>query len=266
MFRTYSTHQEKQKNMIKKYLLTAISIFIFIAASQAQGYYFGLKGGITMSTQKWGQSYSRSPLWRYHAIGFIESAPEAEQVALFAQFGYHVKGSQIRTNATTINVPGQGLRNIPARKIPFLFKNLSLTLGAKQKFDAGGNNKMYYLIGLRGDYTVGTELRPPEINEDNICHLALYPLDRYVNNFVFGMTAGGGFEFPFSEYVGGLIEFTVNPDFTYQYNSPPIPNDLCFSGTNPSTIPETQIRTITLEITFGIRFLHRIEYIDVNLF
>ena len=252
--------------MIKKILLSFVAIFCLIATAQSQGYYFGLKGGLTISTQKWRQSYSRSPLWRYHAVAFIESAPENNQFSLFAQTGYHVKGSQIRTRATQIFVGGVP-RNIPARSIPFLFKNLSLTLGGKQKFDIGGSdNKMYYLIGVRGDYTLSTELRPPGIDEENICHLVLYPLDRYVKKFIFGATAGGGFEFPFSEFVGGIIEFTVNPDFTPQYDSPPIPNDLCTSVGNQTTIPETQIRTITFEVTFGLRFLHKIEYIDTSLF
>ena len=252
--------------MMKKYLLTLIAILCLFTAAQSQSYYFGFKGGLTISTQKWGQSYSRSPLWRYHAIAFIESAPEDNAFGLFAQFGYHVKGSQIRTNATTIFVGGIP-RNIPARSTPFLFNNLSLTLGAKQKFDVGGGHtKMYYLFGIRGDYTLSTQLRPEGIDENNICHIAIYPLDRYVKDFVFGMTAGGGFEFPFSEYVGGLIEFTVNPDFTPQYDSPPIPNDLCTSPGNPSTIREIQIRTITFEVTFGIRFLHKIEYIDTSFF
>jgi hypothetical protein len=252
--------------MIKKYLLAAISILCLITTAQSQGYYFGLKGGLTISTQKWGQSYSRSPLMRYHAIAFIESLPENNQFSLFAQLGYHVKGSQIRTNATTIFV-GTTPRNIPARKIPFLFNNLSLTLGAKQKFDVGSNDsRMYYLIGVRGDYTLSTQLRPEGINEDDYCYLVLYPLDRYVKDFTFGMTAGGGFEFPFSEYVGGLIEFTVNPDFTLQYDAPAIPTDLCNINSGTSSIRESQIRTITFEVTFGIRFLHKIEYIDTKLF
>ena len=252
---------------MKKIILTLVSIAFIFTTAQSQGYYFGFKGGVTMSTQQWGQSYSRSPLWRYHAIAFIESAPEdINAFSLLAQFGYHVKGSQIRSNATTVFVGGVP-RNIPARSIPFLFNNLSLTLGAKQRFDVGGSdNKMYYLIGVRGDYTVSTQLRPEGINENDICHLVIYPLDQYVNNFVFGATVGGGFEFPFSEYVGGLIEFTVNPDFTRQYDSPAIPNDLCTSPGNPSTIAERQIRTVTLEITLGLRFLHRIEYIDTKLF
>jgi len=255
---------------MKKYLLTAISIIFLVSASLAQGYWFGVKGGVTLSNQlnaNWLQSSGRSPIWRYHIIGFIESAPETNEFALFAQLGYHVKGSQIRFNATTINIPGQGLRNIPARKIPAEFNNLSLTIGAKQKFDVGGSyNKMYYLFGIRGDYTLNTQLRPPGVDENDICHAVLYPLDRYVRNFVFGMTAGGGFEFPFSEYVGGLIEFTINPDFTLAYDAPQIPVDLCYFGSGSSTIPERQFRTITLEITFGIHFLHRIEYIDTSLF
>jgi hypothetical protein len=252
---------------MKKYLLTIVSIFLLFSVSQAQSYYFGIKGGPTISIQKWGNSFSRSPLLRYHGVVFIESAPEDNQFALFAQLGYHVKGSQIKTFATTINTPS-GPRNIPARSTPFLFKNLSLVLGGKQKFDIGGSdNKMYYLFGIRGDWTIDTQLRPEGI-DDTFYYYYTYPFDIYVNKFVFGMTAGGGFEFPFSEFVGGLIEFTVNPDFTLQYNQPPFTNLINPNPNNPnnSNISERQIRTTTFEVTFGLRFLHRIEYIDTKLF
>ncbi len=252
---------------MKKYLLIVVSIIFLTSTAQSQGYYFGLKVGPTISIQKWGNSFSRSPLWRYHAIAFIESAPEDNQFALFAQLGYHIKGSQIKSYATTVNT-SNGPRNIPARSTPFLFKNLSLVVGGKQKFDVGGSdNKMYYLFGVRGDWTIDTQLRPPQFEEYNPYNL-VYPYDEFVNKFVFGMTAGGGFEFPFSEFVSGLIEFTVNPDFTYQYNQPFIPNVINPNPNNPNntSIPERQIRTTTFEVTFGLRFLHKIEYIDVNLF
>ncbi len=251
-----------------KYFFIAISTVFFIPITQGQGYYFGVKGGPTISMQKWDNSFDRSPLWRYHFIAFIETAPEENQFSLFAQFGYHVKGSQIKTYSQTVYPIGGAPYEVPARSTPFLFKNLSLVLGAKQKFDVGGSdNKMYYLFGIRGDYTVDTQLRPEGIDEAYYYYYT-YPFDQYVNKFVFGMTAGGGFEFPFSEFVGGLFEFTVNPDFTYQYNQPPFTNVINPNPNNPnnSNIPERQIKTTTFELTLGLRFLHKIEYIDVNLF
>lgn len=251
-----------------RYFLIAISTVFIVSGIQAQGYYFGVKGGPTISMQKWDNTFDRSPLWRYHFITFIETAPEENQFSLFAQLGYHVKGSKIKTYSQTVYPIGGAPYNVPAMSTPFLFKNLSLVLGAKQKFDVGGSdNKMYYLFGIRGDFTVDTQLRPDGIDETYYYYYT-YPFDRYVNEFVFGMTAGGGFEFPFSEYVGGLIEFTVNPDFTYQYNQPPFTNVFNPNPNDPnnSNIPERQIKTTTFELTFGLRFLHKIEYIDVNLF
>lgn len=254
---------------MKKYLLTAVSIIFFVSAAQSQGYYFGVKGGPTISIQQWGNSFSRSPLWRHHFDIFIESAPESNDFALFAQLGYHVKGSQIKTYATTVYPPGGGAPyDVPSRTTPFIFKNLSLVLGAKQKFDIGGSdNKMYYLFGARGDWTVDTQLRPEGISESYYYYYT-YPFDGYVNKFIFGATVGGGFEFNFSEYVGGSIEFTVSPDFTYQYNQPAITNVINPNPNNPnnSNIPERQIRTTVFEVSLGVRFLHRIEYIDVFLF
>ena len=251
-----------------KYLVTAIFVISLSFMVQAQSFYFGVKGGPTISNQKWDNSFSRSPLWRYHIIAFIESAPEDNQFALFAQLGYHIKGSKIKTYATTIYPPGGAPYNVPARSTPFIFKNLSLVLGAKQKFDVGGgDNKMYYLIGVRGDWTVDTQLRPDGIDETYYYYYT-YPFDIYVNHFVFGMTAGGGFEFPFSEFVGGLFEFTVNPDFTRQYDQPAFTNVFNPNPNNPnnSNIPERSIMTTTFELTLGLRFLRKVEYIDVNLF
>jgi len=65
--------------------------------------------------------------------------------------------------------------------------------------------------------------------------------------------------------VGMTLEFTVNPDFSNQYNQPQIDNVI---DPNPNsirptfTIPERQIRNLTFEVTAGFRFLRIVEYID----
>ena len=229
-----------------------------------QSYFFGLKGGLTIGTQKWDQSFQRDPLFRYHVIGFIESFDEEDKYSLFAQLGYHVKGSAIRTYATTGRLPDGTIIDIPARETPFEFNNLSLTLGGKQKFEVGQNSKVFYLLGIRGDYTVSTNLRPTDLETYNIYN-TIYPFEEYVNKFNFGATAGAGMQFMFSELVGGLLEFTVNPDFTRQYNQPEIPNVINPNpgyGSNTITIPERQISNVTFEITLGLRFLRKVIYID----
>ena len=120
----------------------------------AQGYAFGVKGGLTLATQNWDNSLQRDVAIKYHGIAFIESISEEDQFALFAQAGYHVKGSAIRNRNFPTNF-GQVVRP-PA--FEFLFYNISLTLGAKQKFELGSSSKWYWLLGVRGDYTLDTNL------------------------------------------------------------------------------------------------------------
>ncbi|MDX1940166.1 MAG: hypothetical protein SFU99_06410 [Saprospiraceae bacterium] len=242
-------------------LLTCLSLFTIYL--NAQSYAFGIKGGLTTGFQKWDQSFQRDPLYRYHAIAFIESAPEENDFSLFAQGGYHVKGSAIRTFSTVIQTPS-GFVTIPRRDIPFEFRNISVTLGGKKKFDLGIESKYYYMLAIRGDYTVSTKLRPDFIDETDPYAL-LYPVEPFVNKFNYGFTAGGGLEFPFSEYVAGVLEFTLNPDFSKQYNQPEIPNVINPNpngGSSTITVRERQITNVTLEVTLGLRFLHKIIYID----
>lgn len=246
-------------------LFWATGILITLAGTlTAQGYAFGIKGGPTVGFQRWDNTFDRDPLYRYHGIVFIESANEENAFGLFAQAGYHVKGSAIRTFATTVQTP-TGLRQVPRREIPFEFRNISVTLGGKQKFPIGyGSTKGYYLFGIRGDYTISTQLRPDGVEEDDP-YSFIYPFDDFVNDFNYGVTLGGGLEFDFTELIAGFIELTVNPDFSRQYNQPQINNIVNpnpSGGGNLINIPERQIINTTVELTFGIRFWNKFEYID----
>ncbi len=235
--------------------------------AQAQGTYFGLKGGLTVGTQQW-NSFDRDPLIAYHGILSIESFPEQGRFSLFAQAGYHLKGSAIRQSLFG-NPFNSSFVSFPAQR--FEFQNISLSVGAKQVISEVGSGQLYYMFGIRGDYTIDTNLDEYErFVERNQITAGIYPLDVYftgetllgVRRLNYGFLAGGGLNFPFSEYVEGLIEFTVNPDFSLQYEQPAIPNVIDpITGQN-RTLPERKIRNLTFEITVGARFLRKVEYID----
>ena len=230
-------------------------------SSEAQeygGYYFGVKGGLLLGTQAW-NNFERDPLLKYHGIAFIESLDETGQFSLFAQTGLHQKGSAIR-GRNFIGVNGETFRP-PAQE--FIFNNIVLTVGGKKKNWLSASSKWHYLFGLRGDYTVDTNLDQYEaLNE--ACNTLFYPDDGFVQNWNYGVTIGGGFEFELSELVGALLEFTVNPDFSLQYRQPSVSNVLntCSASGVNSSIPERTIRNITFEITAGFRFLRKVEYVD----
>lgn len=237
--------------------------FSFSMSALSQGYAFGIKSGLTVATQKWDASFQREPYLTFHASAFIETYSKEDQFTLFAQAGYHKKGSSIRTFRQVIQTP-TGFSEFPGLRTPFEFGNASLILGAKQKYDFKKSSKLYYLIGVRGDYTLHTQLRPDGVDQSN-SYFFIYPFDEFVNKFNYGATVGGGIQFNFSELVGGIIELSIHPDFSRQYNQPEIrnvrnPNPL--SQNTLTSIPERQIVNTTLELSLGLRFLHKIIYID----
>lgn len=224
----------------------------------AQSTAFGIKGGLTIGVQQW-NGFQQDPLFKYNGILFVESAPEGNEFAVFAQAGYHIKGSAIRNRNVRDRFDDTKVYRLPAQD--FQFRNISLVLGGKQKYDFSAAAKAYYLIGIRGDYTVSTNLK--EYEAINLLYNSLYfPIDGFVNKWNYGVTVGGGLEFPFAELVGGIIELTVNPDFSRQYRQPEIPNVYDpFTG-GSRTIPERLIRNITFEVTVGLRLIHKVVYVD----
>ncbi|MEM0994185.1 MAG: hypothetical protein AAGI49_14190 [Bacteroidota bacterium] len=223
--------------------------------TQAQSYAFGVKGGLTVGIQNW-SGFEQDPLFKYHGIVYVESAPEDNAFALFAQAGYHVKGSAIRNRFASNIINNQIVRFTRE----FQFRNVSIAVGAKQKYQIGFNARTYYLFGIRGDYTINTNFG--SFNESRAQFGLFYPLDDFVQRFTYGGILGGGFEFPFSELIGCIVELTINPDFSYAYRQPQIPNVVNpFTGNN-TTLSERLIRNVAIELTVGMRFLHKIEYID----
>ena len=227
----------------------------FTAKSQDYGgYYFGVKGGLLLGSQTW-NNFDRDPLVKYHAIAFIESVDDA--FSLFAQAGLHRKGSAIR-GRNFFNVNGDIFRP-PTQE--FLFNNIVLTVGGKKKNWLSASSTWHYMFGLRGDYTVSTNLDEYKaFNEFN--NSLFFPDDSFVQKWNFGVTLGGGAEFELSELVGVILEFTVNPDFSLQYRQPSISNVYNPITQTNISIPERTIRNLTFELSAGFRFLRKVEYID----
>jgi len=241
--------------MIKKVLfLISFTLSVFIL--NAQSFAWGVKGGLLVGLQKW-EGIQRDPLLKYQGSMFIESVPEGNAFSLYAQGGLHLKGGALRNQRYFF--PNGDLYTPPTTE--FIFRNASIVLGAKQKFDFGAVGKKFYSFGIRADYTVSTNL--DDFRNGTTPAPFTFPDNFFVRKFNYGVSLGGGLEFPFNELVGAIVDLTINPDFSFQYQQPPLGN--VASPSVPGqiiSIPERKIVNVTMELSVGFRFLRKVEYID----
>lgn len=221
--------------------------FLLIGLKQgfSQSYAFGLKGGPTIGLQRWNNYQGSDPLIAYHIVTFIETAQEEEQGSIFAELGYHVKGRTVHFNSSVNPLTGA---NYEARNFQLRFNNASLSAGARKKF-ALGSSLAYYSLAIRGEYNISADL---EIYNG---------FEAGINKVLYGITLGGGFEFPFSELMGGLIDIRFSPDLSRQIFIPPFEWDNPFTG-NQEVFREQSIKNLAFEISLGLRFLHKIIYVE----
>jgi hypothetical protein len=229
----------------------------------AQGYGFGVKGGLAIGNQRFnnGGTYDNSLLFKYQGDFFIETAPEDPTSVMYAQTGYHVRGHARRYRSGGYQSPTGQIIKVDAFTQNYEFNNISLGVGFKRRHVAGKENA-YYAIGVRGEYTINTNLQTASAGG----LYSIYGLtDDYVKKFNFGMALSGGYEFPFSEFVGAFVELSVHPDITKQYYQPGISN---LNITDPNTgqritgIGEQSSRNLSIELSVGFRFLRKIIYTD----
>jgi hypothetical protein len=237
-----------------------ISILSFQKAT-AQGYAFGVKGGLAIGQQKWntGGASTNNLLFKYQGSAFIESvsASDKGQSVLFAEAGYHIRGSAFRyRSGIGYDLSGAQVK-IDGFTEEFIFKNVGLILGAKRR-GVLGKEKAFFTVGIRGEYTVGTNL---ESAARNTLFVSSYPQKEFVRNFQYGLSISGGYDFAFSELIGGFVEFSVHPDLSLQYFRPAFPAFDPYQRIN-IVVPEQGIRNTSFELSIGFRFLKKIEYID----
>lgn len=235
--------------MIKKVLFILLLFILYAAKANSQSFVFGPKGGLTLGTQTW-NGFDRNVLPTYHAGLYIESYNEEASSSFLAHLGYHKRGSAERVTFIT---SGGAFSN---SRQGFEFNNAVLVLGAKNRFNTYGINKPYYIIGVRLEYTLSTNLKQYEI------YGGYFPLEPFVNKFNYGAIAGIGYELQFSEFVGGFIEANISPDVSKQYEQPALSNIISPITGRARNLSAQTIRNLTFEISIGLRLLRKIEFID----
>lgn len=242
----------------QKFITVLLINVLTLHVSVAQSFQWGVKGGMSMGLQAWngGGTGNNSHLWGYHGAAFWESGDINSKSRIFAQLGYHQRGSATRFPQTTgFDINGVAV-DIPSTTINYIYNNVSLAIGARRSGIAGNENA-YYGIGIRGEYTVSTNF------EDNPFFFSFgAPQKEFVRKINYGLSLIGGYDFRFSDMVGGFVELTISPDLSNQYYRQAINNLYDTFTRQRYSIPEQTVRNTTIELTVGFRFLRKIEYID----
>ncbi len=225
------------------------------------GYLWGVRGGLSLGNQDWSNIETELNLG-FHGDAFLETIPAKGTFSLWGSLGYHQRGSRI-SRRRAITFQGNGVV-LPADN--FVFNNLVLGIGGKQVISTLGLGDAYYLIGVRAEYNVSTNLDEYDVlsTTQGILFRNAYPLNSYefINRFTYGATVGGGVIIPLTEGIGGFLELSAHPDLSFQYNQGPINNVIDPFGGGNTTLGERAIRNFTIEISVGLRFLRKWRYID----
>lgn len=233
--------------MINRNILTLV-LFISAWTLSAQSFHFGPKGGTGISYQQWNGS-DRSPIIPLHFDMFMETLDDDGKGAIYGQLGLHTRGSSTRVRNIFNNSIG---------RTSFKYQNISLGAGIKKRLDIDRSPVIYYQAGIRGEYTVATNLS--EFDGVNIT--GTFPLEAFVQKFNYGITVGGGFEFDLGRNFQPFLEFNFMPDLSAQYDQfQSIEINDPFTNTI-RTIPARTVRNISLEVTLGLKFLREVIYVD----
>lgn len=243
-------------------MLRCILLFALISISSlisAQSYNWGIKGGLTLGKQR--GAYSPSVLFKFHGDLFLESYSEEDRTNLGVQLGYHPRGSAIRSWGFSNGTSG----TIVSFTNNFLYNNAVLAPYAKQKFKLNDKFKGYYSLGFRLEYTFGSNLPSGNDFNNNVIYY-YYPIKENIRKWNYGPMLAAGIQLQYSELVDGFIEFNFSPDLSSQYYQLPLQNVRSFDPytgvVQNISLPEQSNKNLSFEITFGFRFLRKIEYID----
>ncbi len=236
--------------MLRTILLLALATAASLLAAQYTGY--SIKGGPLLGIQNW-DNYPNQPLYAYHIDLQVESISDEQPRTLYASLGYHRRGSTIRSR-NGFTQTGEVVRIEPLK---FIFNNAVLALGAKQTYPVG-NFRGHVALALRGEYNINTDLGGAIAERSNeLGYGIFYPIDEFVNDFVYGIDLGAGLDVSISPRLDALLELRVSPDLSRQYFQP----SFTYSRNNQSggsqqvVEPETTINNISFELSVGLRFV-----------
>lgn len=236
-----------------KIVVLASFVFCHLQILKGQSFWFGAKGGGAMNFQSWGDgslggSVNRDPLFSLNGDIFVESYDEYKKGALYAQAGFHIRGSSFRFFS---------FNNVFSEQQGFQFRNVVVEVGGKKSLQNINELSPYFILGVRGEYTLSTNLdRYVQFGQ------LFYPINEFVRKFNYGMTAGGGFELPVSDLSNVFLEFSIQPDLSFQYEQQPLFNIIDPWTSQPVNIGLRQVRNLSIEAKVGIKFLRKVEYID----
>jgi len=230
--------------------IVLILVCLLSFQSKAQTFIFGPKLGPTLGIQQW-NGLQRDALFAGHFAVFIESFEEDNPSSLYAQLGLHQRGSAERSLLID-----RSLGEVFRRSITYKFNNISLLLGAKRLLNMESKAKPFYTIGVRAEYTVNTNLDRYE----GTVFQTYFPSDFFVNKFNYGVSAGGGFQYQFGDLVGGTVELTISPDVSKQYEQFPIDVIDPRNVGSSRTLPQQDVRNLSLEVSISVRLLRKVEY------
>ena len=241
------------KKKISLLFVLLVSSLFFVNHGFSQSFWFGAKGGAAMNFQSWGDgsfsgSVNRDPLFSLNGDIFIESYDEYKKGTLYAQVGFHTRGSSFRFFS---------FNNTFTEQQGFKFRNIVTEVGAKKTLNLGKELEPYFILGIRGEYTIGTNL-DYYINFGSL----YYPVSEFVRKFNYGVTAGGGFEMKMSELSNVFVEFSLQPDLSFQYEQQPLFNVIDPWTSQPVNLGLRQVRNLAIELKIGVKFLRKVEYID----
>jgi len=232
---------------MKKYIILAAGMLFFCTGIFAQtGTAYGLKGGLTFSTQKW-NGQERELLSAYHGALTMETRDEEMGISLFGDLGWHVKGSRIVFQRSTYLHPVTNqLVELPRRSIRQPFNNISVVVGAKKIVQFTDFINYYFGLGAHVDYNVSYDVF--------YGNSAFF--DQYVNKLTYGGSVVGGFEYTLGDSGIGFVEISFHPDVSKQID---VPGGLTYINpiTNEQgTLGKQEVRnTIVLEISIGYKFV-----------
>lgn len=226
----------------RTYLLATLMAFLVCTTGSAQSMYFGVKAGPTIAFQQWNGYQQSNPLLALHLMGHLESYGEGSSFYLNA--GLNPKGRGLRFNDYVSPISGRVVRGGYSR---IVFKNAELVAGVKKYNELNDTFEWFYSFGIRGSYTYGTEFGDISYLNTN-----------GVRKWNYGVSAGGGIRLVANEFFRPLLHITFSPDLSQQVYVPP--QDLATPSGNRYSLPEQEIRNISLEIGITLQFLRKVIY------